>query len=84
MSLLITADIHLTLTLFCCSISDSVFGADLSEELAKSHTEAPFVVVKCVEEIEKACSHHGRLTHSILCRIFSRHFEIFFYFPRKH
>ena len=42
------------------NVSDSVFGADLSEELAKSHTEAPLVVMKCVEEIEKACSHHGR------------------------
>ena len=48
--------INRLITLF----TDSVFGADLSEELAKSHTEAPLVVMKCVEEIEKACSDHGR------------------------
>ena len=52
-------DILLTFAFIRLSISDSVFGADLLEELAKSHTEAPYVVVKCVEEIEKACSHHG-------------------------
>ena len=52
-----------------------MFGADLSEELAKSHTEAPLVVVKCVEEIEKACSHHGMFnypTHLVLAEIINR------------
>jgi len=37
---------------------NSVFGADLVEEVGRTHTEAPLVVIKCVEEIEKACSHH--------------------------
>jgi len=39
---------------------DSVFGADLSDEVARTHTDAPLVVVKCVEEIERACSSHGK------------------------
>lgn len=39
--------------------ADSVFGADLTEEMTRTHTEAPIVVVKCVEEIERACSSHG-------------------------
>lgn len=38
---------------------DSVFGADLTEEISRTHGEAPAVVMKCVEEIEKACSDHG-------------------------
>lgn len=37
-----------------------MFGADLSEECARTHTEAPLVVMKCVEEIERACSSHGK------------------------
>ncbi|XP_053394066.1 phosphatidylinositol 3-kinase regulatory subunit alpha-like isoform X1 [Mercenaria mercenaria] len=37
---------------------NSVFGADLTDEMSRSHGEAPTVVMKCVEEIEKACSDH--------------------------
>lgn len=37
---------------------NNIFGADLVEEMTRSHTEAPLVVIKCVEEIEKACSEH--------------------------
>lgn len=36
-----------------------MFGADLTEEISRTHGEAPAVVIKCVEEIEKACSDHG-------------------------
>ena len=43
--------------------TDSVFGADLTEEMLRTHTEAPLVVIKCIEHIEKACSHHGKYTN---------------------
>ncbi|KAL4237030.1 Phosphatidylinositol 3-kinase regulatory subunit gamma [Mactra antiquata] len=38
---------------------NSVFGADLTDEMTRTHGEAPAVVIKCVEEIEKAVSDHA-------------------------
>ena len=52
---------------------DSVFGSELSDEVGKScHTslEAPWVLIKCVEEIEKWCNEHSECpthTHMINC-----------------
>lgn len=43
-----------------------MFGADLTEEMSRTHSEAPAVVIKCVEEIEKAVSDHGK--SRICCR----------------
>ena len=40
-------------------ISDSVFGADLTEELSRTHSEAPIVLMKCADVIERACGAHG-------------------------
>ncbi|XP_059145678.1 phosphatidylinositol 3-kinase regulatory subunit gamma-like isoform X2 [Physella acuta] len=38
--------------------SNSVFGSELTDEVEKSCMEAPWVIVKCVEEIEKWCKIH--------------------------
>ncbi|GFS13479.1 phosphatidylinositol 3-kinase regulatory subunit alpha [Elysia marginata] len=38
--------------------SNSIFGAELTEEYDRSRMEAPWVLVKCVEEIEKWCKLH--------------------------
>ncbi|WAR24771.1 P85AA-like protein [Mya arenaria] len=37
---------------------NSVFGADLAEELSRTHSEAPIVLMKCAEVVERACSAH--------------------------
>lgn len=37
---------------------NAVFGSDLAEEVEKSRMEAPWVVVKCVQEIEQWCREH--------------------------
>ncbi|GFN87133.1 phosphatidylinositol 3-kinase regulatory subunit alpha [Plakobranchus ocellatus] len=36
----------------------TVFGAELTEEYDRSRMEAPWVLVKCIEEIEKWCKLH--------------------------
>ncbi|XP_070196149.1 phosphatidylinositol 3-kinase regulatory subunit alpha-like [Littorina saxatilis] len=37
---------------------NAVFGSELSEEVEKSRMEAPWPIVKCVEEIEQWCQEH--------------------------
>jgi len=38
--------------------SNSVFGSELTEEVARSCSEAPVVIKKCLEEIENWCKTH--------------------------
>lgn len=45
---------------FLCH-SDGVFGSELAEEVEKSRLEAPWVVIRCVQEIEKWCHEHSKL-----------------------
>ncbi|XP_076440880.1 phosphatidylinositol 3-kinase regulatory subunit alpha-like isoform X2 [Babylonia areolata] len=37
---------------------NAVFGSELSEEVEKSRMEAPWAVIKCVQEIEQWCREH--------------------------
>ncbi|KAK7479856.1 hypothetical protein BaRGS_00028936, partial [Batillaria attramentaria] len=37
---------------------NAVFGSELTEEVEKSRMEAPWVVIKCVQEIEQWCKEH--------------------------
>ena len=46
--------------MLCGVVSDAVFGADLCEEVDKSGMEAPWAVVKCVQEIEQWCQEHSK------------------------
>ncbi|XP_055885499.1 phosphatidylinositol 3-kinase regulatory subunit alpha-like isoform X4 [Biomphalaria glabrata] len=55
--------------------SNSVFGSELTEEVEKSCMEAPWVVVKCVQEIEKWCMMHKSEALSIY-RISARTEEV--------
>lgn len=43
---------------------DSSFGAELTEEVPKSQYGAPWVVVKCTEEVEKWCRNHSKTVSS--------------------
>ena len=40
--------------------ADAVFGSELAEEVEKSRMEAPWAVVKCVQEIEQWCQEHSK------------------------
>lgn len=42
------------------SLVDSSFGAELTEEVPKSQYGAPWVIVKCTEEVEKWCRNHRK------------------------
>lgn len=53
-------------------LADAVFGSDLSEEVEKSRMEAPWVVVKCVQEIEQWCQDYSEYC-SPHCYIFKHH-----------
>ncbi|KAL8590212.1 hypothetical protein ACOMHN_010407 [Nucella lapillus] len=54
---------------------NAVFGSELSEEVEKSRMEAPWAVVKCVQEIEQWCIEHKSEAISIY-RISARTEEI--------
>ncbi|XP_076462015.1 phosphatidylinositol 3-kinase regulatory subunit gamma-like [Babylonia areolata] len=54
---------------------NAVFGSELSEEVEKSRMEAPWSVVKCVQEIEQWCIEHKSEAISIY-RISARTEEI--------
>jgi hypothetical protein len=49
-------------TYFECppGVSDAVFGSELAEEVEKSRMEAPWPVIKCIEEIETWCLEHSK------------------------
>ncbi|XP_062575749.1 phosphatidylinositol 3-kinase regulatory subunit alpha-like isoform X2 [Saccostrea cucullata] len=54
---------------------NSSFGAELSEEVPKSQYGAPWVVVKCTEEVEKWCRNHQAESLSVY-RMFAKTEEI--------
>ncbi|BFY99582.1 hypothetical protein BsWGS_02622 [Bradybaena similaris] len=56
-------------------VANAVFGNELADEVKKSCMEAPWVLVKCVEEIEKWCKLHKSEALSVY-RISARTEEI--------
>nr|QCW06539.1 phosphatidylinositol 3-kinase regulatory subunit alpha-like protein [Pinctada imbricata] len=54
---------------------NSSFGADLTEEASKSQYEAPWVIVKCADEIEKWCHNHQTESLSVY-RIYAKSEEV--------
>ncbi|XP_078319578.1 phosphatidylinositol 3-kinase regulatory subunit alpha-like isoform X2 [Crassostrea virginica] len=54
---------------------NSSFGAELTEEVPKSQYGAPWVVVKCTEEVEKWCRNHKAESLSVY-RMFAKTEEI--------
>ncbi|XP_021350181.1 phosphatidylinositol 3-kinase regulatory subunit alpha-like [Mizuhopecten yessoensis] len=54
---------------------NSSFGAELGEEVSKCHLEAPWIIVKCTEVIEKWCVDHKSEALSVY-RIFAKTEEI--------